>query len=205
MAESGSWPSIQRHGLLSTSAILDLFGVRGVERSRIESRWRKESVTLSHPAYGSIVVRDQKPMPEKALRRCLVGLSPKEWYEFLNRKTFFWLGVDRLTRLLHARAYRNRPHTVIVAETRALVERHMRCITLSPINSGALFGGAGVKRGLDTFQRIGDFPFDAMRKKRKEDAIVELAVEYSVPDISQLTLKVEEWDRGRRRKVIWRR
>ncbi len=29
VAEAGSWPSIQAHGLLSTSALLDLFGSAG--------------------------------------------------------------------------------------------------------------------------------------------------------------------------------
>lgn len=32
MAARGSWESIQRHGLLSTSALLDLFGVMGDRR-----------------------------------------------------------------------------------------------------------------------------------------------------------------------------
>ena len=35
MAECGSWPSIRRHGLLSTSALLDLYGVQGAERDVI--------------------------------------------------------------------------------------------------------------------------------------------------------------------------
>jgi hypothetical protein len=205
MAESGSWPSIRKHGLLSTSAILDLFGIKGHARSAIEAEWRKESVSLSNPYYETVVVRDQKPMPEKALQRCLDGLSPSEWYRLLNHKTFFWLQVSRLRRLLRAGAYRKRSHTVISVDTCALVQRHKDHITLSPINSGALFGGAGVKRGLNTFKPIDSFPYDEIKKRRRENAIVELAVEYSVPDISDLALSVEEWFRGRRSKVIWRR
>lgn len=37
MAEAGSWPMIREHGLLSTSALLDLFGVVGSNRDVIES------------------------------------------------------------------------------------------------------------------------------------------------------------------------
>jgi len=36
MAERGSWPSIREHGLLSTSALLDLYGKQGAEREAIE-------------------------------------------------------------------------------------------------------------------------------------------------------------------------
>ena len=32
MAEAGSWPQIERGGLLSTSALLDRFGYEGEER-----------------------------------------------------------------------------------------------------------------------------------------------------------------------------
>jgi hypothetical protein len=36
MSHSGSWPSIQQHGLLSTTALLDLFEVKGKERESLE-------------------------------------------------------------------------------------------------------------------------------------------------------------------------
>ena len=49
MAECGSWPSIKRHGLLSTSALLDLFEVSDAERFSIESTWRSREVTVEHP------------------------------------------------------------------------------------------------------------------------------------------------------------
>ena len=42
MAESGSWESIRECGLLSTSALLDLFEVEGGERITIESTRRPE-------------------------------------------------------------------------------------------------------------------------------------------------------------------
>lgn len=56
MAEAGSWPSIQRHGLLSTSALIDLFEVKGARREALEARHRPESVTLTHPRYGTALV-----------------------------------------------------------------------------------------------------------------------------------------------------
>lgn len=50
MAEDGSWESIKRLGLLSTTALLDKFGVE--ERFAIESARRPEIVRVEHPEYG---------------------------------------------------------------------------------------------------------------------------------------------------------
>ena len=46
MAEDGSWESIRARGLLSTSALLDLFEVEGELRLAIESARRPEMVKL---------------------------------------------------------------------------------------------------------------------------------------------------------------
>src|SRR5689334_925126 len=83
MADVGSWPSIQRHGLLSTSALLDLFGTEGPARTAIESKWRPTSVHLKHEALGNAVIRDQAPMPENLLAPLLRGVSTREWYELI--------------------------------------------------------------------------------------------------------------------------
>src|SRR5437868_1160785 len=87
MAEADTWGSIQSRGLLSTTALLDLFGITGAERMKIESSHRPTSVTIKHPILGKAVIRDQKPMSETALQSCLVGgLQPRQWYEMLNRR-----------------------------------------------------------------------------------------------------------------------
>ncbi|MEM9174467.1 MAG: hypothetical protein AAGC67_04475, partial [Myxococcota bacterium] len=49
LAAARSWPSIRRHGLLSTSALLDLHGIGDAERRRFERRLRPEAVELRHP------------------------------------------------------------------------------------------------------------------------------------------------------------
>ena len=40
MAADGSWPSIRKHGLLSTRALLELHGVEGEQVTKIVSRRR---------------------------------------------------------------------------------------------------------------------------------------------------------------------
>jgi len=194
MAELGSWPSIQRHGLLSTTALLDLFEIKGEQRFRVESRWRARSETINHPLYGKGVVRDQKPMPEHELQKCLDGVTPQEWYEFLNGKCFFWATQDRLLRMLQAWAYRNRSHCVLTVDTGGLVEKHAKRIALCSFNSGFAYDQR--KRGLDSFRPL---------KEYQSPWVAEVAVDYSVPDVAVHTLKVEEWGKDKRIRVIWER
>jgi hypothetical protein len=194
MAESGSWPSIQAHGLLSTSALLDLYMISGAERRALESERRPESVTISHHEFGTAVIRDQKPINEKSLRKCLTDMSPREWSELLNHKVFFWLTEERLNRLLSARAYRAKSHAVLTVETRKLVERHERQITLSRINSGSVIYGVG-QRGRETFKTIGDV--------NRIGSIAELAIDYAVDDIADLVLVVEERRGSQPPAVLW--
>ena len=204
MAESGSWPSIHRHGLLSTSALLDLFEIHGEKRYVIESKHRPESVTIRHPVYGSAVIRDQKPLHENTLIKLLDRMSTSEYYELLNSKTFFWVRRERLERLLNARAYRDRSHTVLTIDTRALVTMYQSSIWLSHINSGAAIYGNG-RRGTNTFKRIIEYPFEERKKRKRDDAIVELAVDYAVKDISELVIRVEEWVGQKSVRTIWER
>ncbi len=185
MAEDKSWESIRRHGLLSTSALLDRFEVEGEERFAIESARRPEIVRVEHPEHGVALVRDNKPMQEKSLEKCLVGMTPREWYEHLNRRVFFWVEWKRLLRLLGARAYQDRPHLVLEVDTAELLDRHAERVTLSPINSGATFAMSPAPRGPDTFRRVADHPEDK--------PIVELSVDYAVPDIADFVLSVSCW------------
>lgn len=193
MAESGTWDSIQRHGLLSTNALLDLFEIESDERKRIAERHRPESVTVTHKQHGRAVIRDQKPMSDSALRKCLRGdITPSDWYQTLNKRVFFWVSEDRLNRLLVARAYRSKSHCVLTIDTSELIRRHGDRVTLCPINSGSTIY-TPQPRGAETFKSIDAYPFDFWRKKRAgKNVVVELVVEYSVPNIAELILRVEE-------------
>ena len=198
MAEEGTWPSIQRHGLLSTSALLDLFEVTDDERQSIECEWRSKSVRIEHPEHGSAVIRDQSPMDPFSLGPLLDGLEPSDWYRLINRKTFFWATRDRLSRFLNARPYKGSVHDVITIDTRSLVDEYEDDISLAPFNTGVSTFGPRYRRGLSTFKSIQDYREDA-------GSVVELAVDYSVENIADLATSVEQW-RGRRRlNIVWRR
>jgi hypothetical protein len=192
MAEADSWPSIQRHGLLSTTALLDLFEISGDERTTIESVHRPNSVPIRHPTHGTAIIRDQKPMSDKALLKCLEkDTSPRQWYEILNRQVFFWVISERVESLLHARAYREIKQTVITLDTDRLLERYAPLVRLSPINSGSTIYRPQ-PRGAKTFQLLRDYPFAARKRIRGlAHAVAELTLDYSVPDISNFVISVE--------------
>jgi hypothetical protein len=193
MAEQGSWPSIREHGLLSTIAILDLYGVIGQEREKIEHNRRATNVTVRATGLPDATIRDQIPMSDKALRKCLRdNLQPRDWYGLLNSKVFFWVSKKRLLRLLAAKAYRNKRHDILELDSERLVQEFTGNIWLCPINSGSTIMNPR-PRGKDTFARIKDYPYSEWRMRRsKVETVVELSVDHSVPNVRGFVTRVVE-------------
>lgn len=190
MAARDSWPSIRRHGLLSTTALLDLFEIEGDDRVRLEESHRPESIAIHHPEHGEAVIRDQKPMRHSDLERALQdGLTPVEWYRILNGHVFLWPTEERLGRMLNARAYRDSEHLVLTVDTAGLIDAHSDTIRLSRLNSGATRPMAH-PRGRDCFLPMVDYPFHD-RLRRGLDPVAEVAVLRSVPDIFEIVSLVE--------------
>jgi hypothetical protein len=193
MAEPGSWDSIRKLGLLSTSALLDFCGIVGEERRRIESQRRAKAVLLPCKKHGTIVIRDQKPISDSALQKCLTGgVTPAEWYATLNRKVFFWVTEKRLNRMLEAYG-RSEGNTVLILDATKLLARPSVSITLSSINTGCARRRAAL-RGRETFCSLKDYPFDEVKKKRHgvANAVAELAVDWCLPEIEDLVIQVEQ-------------
>ena len=203
MAMDGSWPWIKQHGLWSTSSLLDLYEVNGEARKKIKSCQRPKSVQIQHPGLPSAMIRDQKPMSDSALLKCLGdGISPSQWYETLNKKVFFWLSKKRLRTLLGARAYRSHPQIVLTVTTKSIVDEFGDEILLSPINSGSTINQPQ-PRGLDTFLPIDDYPFAAMAKKRsRKKAVAELTIPGGVAGIADHVTVVHRVH-GEIVEVVW--
>jgi hypothetical protein len=190
MAEAGSWLSVQQHGLLSTTALLDLFEIAGAERDAIEAVRRPESVELTHAVHGSAWIRDNKPINETVLRRTLVGMSEAEWYRTLNGRVFFWLTEDRLNRLRNAPPYRGREHDILTLDTRAVLETYEEVVELTHLNSGAVHPSANYPRGLGTFRRISEYPWTERLRVAPTEPIVELTVPYALRDAADYVIDV---------------
>lgn len=189
MAERGSWPSIQKLGLLSTTATMDLMKVQETARNKYERMHRPTKMTVAHPRHGRIVLRDQKPMSDVRLATCLQdGLQPGDWYALLNGKVFFWVTEARLHKLLNARAYRSEEHDVLTIDTGPLVRKYAARVLLTHMNTGNTFPMPH-KRGLNTFKTIPAYPTKADGKTPLPE-VVELVVENAVRDIAQYVLAV---------------
>ena len=191
MAERGSWPSIRDKGLLSTSALLDLYSIQGDARTRLERKHRPRSVEVNAKGLPGAVIRDQMPMSDSGLRRCLPSrMTPGDWYVLLNTKAFFWFSEARLHKLTGARAYRDREHDVLEVDSRSLIEEHRARIWLCPINSGCT---KPMPRARDesVFARIEEYPYSYWRsKRRRQERVVELAVDCGVLDIRRHVRRV---------------
>jgi hypothetical protein len=203
MAEAGAWPSIQEHGLRSAQALLDLFGIDGDQRSAILDARRAEMVTISHPTHGTAYVRDNKPLRENILERCLVGMTAAEWYRLLNSKAFFWVSEERLDGLLAARSYKGRPHDVITVDTASLLDSHGARVTVAPFNTGSTLYPGAPARGRSTFSTISDHPGETTRTGRHLRPVVELTVAHAVTDIAALVLRCQRREAGQPATLLW--
>lgn len=191
MAERGSWPAIERYGLLSTSALMDLYEIDGTQRAEIELAHRPKSVSIVADGLPGAVIRDQIPMSDSGLKRALPSrLQPSDWYALLNSKVFFWLSVERLHKLTQAGAYRDHEHDVLEVDTRLLVDAHRDKIWLCPINSGCT-KPMPHPRDEGIFSRIPQYPYAHWRSRRgRTERAVELAIDYSIPDITRYVRRV---------------
>ena len=187
MAEEGSWPSIKMHGLLSTTALLDLFEVQPEERYPLETRRRPESVPIHHPVHGTAWIRDNKPINETVLRRTLEGMTEEQFYRTLNGRVFFWVSTDRLDRL----ATRRLTATAITTSSSSTPPRYSSAImgALSYRTSTAVpctlppttLGGEGTFVPIESY-RYGE------RKQVSNEPVVEVTVLYAVPDVREFVV-----------------
>ena len=197
MADAAAWPSIRRHGLLSTSALLDLYGIVGEERDRIECTRRPEAIPITHTDYGQLFINDQRPMTDETLGPALIDMTPSEWYSLLNSRVFFWVGEARLERLLNT--YRDRDKIVLVLDTAKVMARHAAQTMLSPINSGFSLRYAQ-KRGKETFLPLADYPFEQWMKKRgRADAVAECTVLGGVTKVEDALVELRQASPRQRR------
>lgn len=182
MAHRNALPGILKHGLLSTSALLDLFEIRGERRNQIETRMRPESVIIEHPKHGRAVIRDQKPIVnDERLSTALGGTATTEqWHLLLNSKVFFWVSQERLDTLRRARAYRRDPHLILILDTQRVIETVPDKIWLCSMNSGCCVPFAH-PRSPDRFRKLAKFDAN----------VVECAIERELSHVEPLLISAE--------------
>lgn len=204
MSHEGAWASIERLGLLSTTALLDLFEVTGPLRHALEETRRGKSERITHPVHGTVMLRDQQPISESKLAKALKdGLKPRDWYRILNAKVFFWGPESRLKILQGARLYEAHRQTFIEIDTERFLRRYAKRVKLCHINSGATQPMAW-KRGKDTFLPLDEYPLSDRRKRYGlKGAVAEITVDYSVPDLRDFVVSVYEAGGQDGKKILW--
>ena len=196
LTDPANLDSLRRHGLLSTSALLDKWQVPAADRPPLEAARREDAVTLSHPLHGTAKLRDNKPITPAGLAKCLVGIDAAAWFRLLNGRVFLWPTRRRVETLLSARYLRGSQQAILTLDTAKLVERHGGRIELAPYNTGATLH-TPPKRGLFTFVPVADYPFDEWRGKRSAStAVTEVTVLGGVPDVWEFVVDVERRDAG---------
>ena len=190
IADAENWQAIQRLGLHSTAALIARDRL-GAEAARPFASYRGENMRLPSGA----VIRDQRPMPPSALKRCLdPGLSPQAWYDLVNSKVFFWLQAERLDR--HLAACRARAQVVVAVDLRRMLARHGEAAFVTPFNVGNA-RRRPASRGRRTFVRLEAWlatrweseAAQGRTARARTHPPAEVAIEGSVPDLMEFVVE----------------
>jgi hypothetical protein len=176
--------SIRAHGLLSTSALLNLFEVSGSQREFLETRRRPESVVLSHAEHGSAVLTDNLPLSEVKLAKYLNDdLTPADWMRLLNERVFFWVDQENVDNHLRAMIKDGSRRIVLMFDTLSVARSHMERLQLAPFNTGATIRKPA-RRGLSTFVPAHRHTYREWQRLRgKRDRIKELTLLEGMTDV----------------------
>jgi hypothetical protein len=129
-ADAANVDSIRRIGLLSTNELLRR-GCFGPPTEALVRAHRPRGTVLP----SGVFIRDQTPMPPRALMRCLDGgISVDEWYHLVNDHVFFWHSRERAQRHLHA--LHDRAQVLLTIDVWSLVAAYERVVYLTPFNIG---------------------------------------------------------------------
>jgi hypothetical protein len=200
LAEETNWPLIQRYGFLPAADLIARAGLSEADRARLTRSQRLNHIVLPN----GVAIRDQRPMPATALRACLVGMKPADWYALVNARVFFWLDPDRLNR--QRAACRARPQVVLSLDAAGLLASYGDRATVSPINSGNA-RRRPARRGAATF-----VPYAAwvdsgwaneaaalgIKERKRSHPPAELTIAGTIPDAMRYVLSASRLAAGER-------
>ena len=192
IAWGGNWPNIRENGLLSSKALLRLYGKSAAEIERLTRVRRSHWVPIECPGRPQAMLRDQKPLTDAGIRRALAGTAePWQWYDLINSMVFFWPTKKRLETMISAAAYEGVCHDVLVVDTKVLVRLEAANIRLSRMNSGSTKRMAH-PRDMGLFKTVSDYPFESRRRKYgRARAVAEVCVFEGVRRIGDAVVDVK--------------
>jgi hypothetical protein len=145
MAHRSARDLIEKHGLLSTKRLLELFEDDAEKRRRLITTRRKVYEAINTP-YGEVHIRDNGPIYQKVLDEWLVDMSSEDWFSLLKSMVYFFPSEERFNVRRTASAYRDQNHLKLVFDTRRFLDIYRDEVRLSPINSGEARKIHGVDR-----------------------------------------------------------
>ena len=197
-ASPDAWPSIQKHGLLSTKTIASCVGLSEAECEKLCVTHRKFSIPLN-----GFTIRDQKPMNMAMLERCLCDdTTPPEWLALLNSKVFFWprkrqvTKSDRLNRFIAK--YTDEPLLVMEFSSFRLLSELAKDVSLCHLNTGATRSVAH-KRGKSSFIAFHEYLWSPTNE------VAEVTVPDRVTDVHRFLDRVSLMDSERDTVVLLER
>lgn len=153
---------------------------------------RIDRVPLDHPAYGHIVINDNRPLSVAKLAKVLDdGLSPADWLRMLNERVFFFTSKKPLETLQGAQLNRGEAKDLIEVDTLALATRYWNAMEIVPFNSGNT-NYAAARRGIATFAPLRATSYEKWRWRRgrkSPDTIKEVAIRGSVSDLRDFVIE----------------
>ena len=197
IAWGGSWPSIEKHGLLSAKVLLRDYGKGDDEIAALTQARRGHWIEIEGVGRPRAVLRDQKPLTDGGLRKALpASVEPWQWYDLINSMVFFWPTKARLRTMISASAYKRVKHDVLVVDTKTLVRLEQLNIRLSRMNSGSTAQWAH-PRDMDLFKRIEEYPFpDKPTSSKIAKAVAEVCVVDGVRRIAEAVIDVKHGSAG---------
>lgn len=193
LAHTSNLPNIRKHGLLSTSKLVETLGIPVAEQRKIVNEHRPKCITLC----DSVVIRDQSPMPPSALAKTLPpNMKPTDWYKLMNSFIFFWPSLERVERHRAAHQKLNADLSLMVFDAAKMIQDHGDKLFVSPINTGFALRKAANRSEKTSFVPYHEYmtsgwPVEANGTKRASSSLpVEVAIKDSFPLESYL-IRVE--------------
>ena len=200
LADAENWPSIRARRAAERHAAAQAVGAEHGGQARIEREQRRASLTLPSGA----VLRDQLPMPPSALARCLVDMTPAEWYALINSKVFFWFDAERLNR--QRRASGISPKAVVMTiDAERLLATHGARAEVSAINTGNARRKPAI-RGRQSFvpyatwlesRWVSEGAALGLRPRPASHRPVELTIGDGLPDVMDFVVSLSHLEPGR--------
>lgn len=148
---------ITQKKLYSTNKLIDLSGNPDYQRVKRERRIGHKEIIINKESY---FLRDQRPISELALSKCLThNWKVEDFLAYLNNRVFMWPTLDRLWR--HYDRYAAERPIIFRFSTNQIIELNNHAM-FCRLNSGATransyLGGKAPERGPNTFLLAKDY------------------------------------------------